>query len=85
MIKVETPTTELFMEDVIDRQPCKRHDADKGLPCWHLPDSTGFGLGAICNWRAKKAGFNNKIDERSLRLNRRPKPSKNGPKKNFKN
>lgn len=81
MIKVETPTTELYMKDVIHRQPCKRHDADKGDPCWLL-SKEGFQLGAICNWRAKKAGFNHKIDERSLRLNRR-KPSKNGP-KNFK-
>lgn len=66
----EKPTTEVFMDSVIERVPCKRHASEKGSPCWGITTSSGLGLGAVCNWRAKKAGFNHKISEKSLRLNR---------------
>jgi hypothetical protein len=61
----EVPTTQLFIPTVIERTPCKRHGADKGQPCGNLGP-----YHAICNARAKRAGFNAPISEKSLRMNR---------------
>jgi hypothetical protein len=69
----ETPTTELYLDAVLERQSCQKHDAEKGSPCWGITESSGVGRGAVCNKRAKRAGFNNKVSEKSLRLNRHKK------------
>lgn len=69
----EKPTTELFVQSVVDKVGCNKHDADKGFACWGIETSSGLGLGAVCNRRAKRAGFNHKISEASLRLHRKKK------------
>lgn len=61
----EEPSTDLFMDTIIARVHCPKHKADSGEPCW----SIGI-YGQICNRRAKRAGFNHKISEKSLRLTR---------------
>jgi hypothetical protein len=66
----EAPTTELFMEDVINRETCRRHGTDIGQACWSWHDSSGFLLGAVCNNRAKRAGFNHEISDKALHLTR---------------
>ena len=64
----ENPTSELFLQSVIDRQGCQKHGVNKGEPCGRMGPYR-----AICNARAKRAGFNHKISEKSLRLFRKPK------------
>lgn len=61
----ETPTTDRFVPSVIEREACKRHGAEKGDPCGHLGPNA-----VICNARAKRAGFNGKISEKSIRMTR---------------
>lgn len=65
----EKPTTELFLPTILDRLGCGRHKVPVGVPCFHVVRD-GFGRGAgICNYRAKKAGFNHPVDPKSLRRN----------------
>lgn len=71
--KNEKPTTELFMDAILERKACQRHDASVGDPCWGITQSDGLGRGAVCNGRAKAAGFNNPIRPESLRLHRQSK------------
>lgn len=66
----ETPTTERFLERILNRNSCGKHKADLGNPCWWIEDSFGFSKMAICNKRAKKAGFSSQINDKSLHLNR---------------
>lgn len=66
----EAPTTDKYVGVVVDRESCGKHKASKGFPCWVLENSLGIFLQGVCNRRAHKAGFNNKINEKSLRLNR---------------
>lgn len=75
-IAPEVPTTEQFVWTVVDREPCGKHQAHKGTPCWQIIQSDGMGTGAICNKRARKAGFNHRISEKSLRLSRSPMKKK---------
>ena len=66
--KNEKPTTELFMDAVLERETCRKHKADIGQPCgWMGP------YRAICNARAKRAGFNAPVRPESLRLHRQNK------------
>ena len=55
-----------FVFTIIDRQKCSRHNAPSGTPCWHIIGENGFGNAAICNKRAKSAGFVGKISRVSL-------------------
>lgn len=66
----EVPTTDLYLPSVMDRQQCPKHKAPQGVPCFHIPRVKGGYFGAVCNKRAKRAGFNAPIQERSLRMNR---------------
>jgi hypothetical protein len=68
--RTEVPTTELFMGVVIGRVPCRKHGRAEGEPCGTLGPHR-----VICNDRARKAGFNHKISEKSLRMTR-PKKSR---------
>lgn len=61
----EKPTTELFIPTVVERIFCKKHGAEKGEPCGRLGPYM-----AVCNARAKRAGFNAPVSEKSLRMNR---------------
>lgn len=63
------PTTERFMTQVIDDQPCGRHRAPRGMGCWVLHGSL-MDLAGICDYRAKKAGYRGKISESSLSRHR---------------
>ncbi len=69
----EKPSTELFLETVVTREPCGKHRAHRGTPCWILEGVSGFLLQGVCNKRARKAGFTHRISDKSLRLNRTPK------------
>lgn len=47
----------LYLETIINRTPCPRHGVPKGSPCFHLDTMNGHGNNAICNKRARSAGF----------------------------
>lgn len=64
----EKPSTELYLSTVVDREACGKHQAKAGVPCWIMESSVGFLLQGICNKRAKKAGFNHKVSDKSMRL-----------------
>lgn len=68
--KNEKPTTELFVVAVTEREECKKHSASIGWPCWGIIQADGLYMNAVCNTRARKAGFNHPIRPESLRLNR---------------
>lgn len=59
----EVPTTERFIDIVIDRTECEKHLAGiKSEPCYILPISITKGADrshnwGVCNWRARQAGF----------------------------
>lgn len=52
--------------EVIDRASCDKHRAITGKPCWQVWTLAGGKLPAICNARAKRAGFNAEINPASL-------------------
>lgn len=53
--------------------PCARHGADLGTPCWYLHISATKSLSpAVCGSRIKAAGYNGKISEESLRKSTKP-------------
>lgn len=61
------------IESIINSTACGKHQADRGVACWSVATrivesdfSERYGL-AVCGRRIKKAGFNGKIDPRSLR------------------
>lgn len=59
------------IQEIFDRVPCKRHDAQIGEPCWWIPsDSQGMYAG-ICQHRISHI-YNGQIDPQSTE-NRRPK------------
>ena len=61
---------ENFVATVMERTSCKRHGVEEGVACWPMYPVQGPPLSAICNKRAKRAGFDGKIDDKSLRTNR---------------
>lgn len=69
----ERPTTDRYLDRIIDETSCKKHEAEAGDPCWGVAELSGLGRGAVCNSRAKKAGFNHPISIHALRLNRQKK------------
>lgn len=54
------------MDLVLERSMCPKHRAKIGDPCWGIITDEGLGLGAVCNNRAKKAGFVGRISPSSL-------------------
>lgn len=70
---VEKPSTELFLDSVLERVDCRKHKVPTGVPCFHIYKTTGGYFPAVCNKRAVRAGFNAPIRPESLRLNRAPK------------
>jgi hypothetical protein len=69
----DKPTTELFIERILNREACDKHNAPLGIPCWHVNTTTEGYKPAICNERAISAGCNNKISDKSMRLNSPPR------------
>lgn len=59
------------IQSIIDRQPCQKHEAGKGVACFMLVGAQDAAHSAICNQRALKAGVNGKITEGSYRRSRR--------------
>jgi hypothetical protein len=72
----EAPTTDLFISDVLLRKPCKDHDAGLGLACFQLVTDDGVGLAAVCNRRARAAGFNASVSPQSLNRGKNQRPKK---------
>ena len=64
------------MYKVIERTVCKKHNADIGDACWPIIAHDSDILSAVCNTRAKKAGFVGQIKASSLNAKK--------PKKTFK-
>lgn len=60
-------TSEVYLPVVIERETCGSHNAQKGYPCWTLETSGGSLLLGICNKRAKRAGFNHPVSQKSMR------------------
>lgn len=54
-----------FLDVIIRRVSCKKHNADLGDLCFGLVGPTGFH-GAVCNSRAKAGGFVGKISPSAL-------------------
>lgn len=52
---------------IIERQHCNRHHAKIGFACWDIHTATGSILSAVCDRRAKAAGFIGKISDSALR------------------
>lgn len=63
--------TDGFIDTIIEKVGCTKHHAKKSQPCWAI--NSGIANSrvafAVCNFRAKAAGFKSKIDPRSLRRN----------------
>lgn len=62
-----------FIYRVLEKTGCTKHHAKKSEPCFRIPTlgKTVFVENyAICNYRAKAAGFNAKINPHSLRRSR---------------
>jgi hypothetical protein len=60
--------------NIIERQPCQKHEAGKGIACFKIPsDISDRILLAICNKRAVKAGANGKISDSSRAVKNRNK------------
>lgn len=65
------PTFESKIGTVIGATDCRKHDAEELVPCWIIADQ----FGAVCNSRARRAGFHGKISPVSLNLSNRGKPA----------
>lgn len=53
--------------EVVDGSFCGRHSANGGSPCWWIyPLSGGSRMPAVCNSRAKNAGFVGEISPTSM-------------------
>jgi len=55
------------IDSIINRQPCDKHLAPHGIPCFHMPRGNGRPgyYPGICNKRAVAAGADGKISESS--------------------
>lgn len=56
-----------FIPTVLSRKACATHNAPKGIPCFHIHKLDGGYGAAVCNVRAKRTGFNARINPSSLR------------------
>lgn len=69
----DTPSTDLFVDKVIDFTACDRHDAKEGYPCfWATAYTSDNTIQGICNTRALRAGYNGYINPRSLTRSFKP-------------
>lgn len=56
----DRPTTVTFIPAVMAASTCKKHGAAEDEPCYVLNERRG-----VCNARAKRAGFNHEVSEKS--------------------
>lgn len=61
-------TTERFVPDVLARTQCSTHMAPESVGCWGIALSNGTYSSAVCNTRAKKAGFNAPVSNQAMRI-----------------
>lgn len=66
-------TSETYVPTIIERENCGSHKAQRGIPCWILVSNDGYFLKGVCNKRAKKAGFNHPVSNKSMQSHRGPK------------
>lgn len=59
------------MDDILRTTDCRKHKASHDQPCWHLFRVTGSVVFAVCNSRARRAGFHGKISPTSLNIHNR--------------
>lgn len=52
--------------DVLDRSACAKHNAEFYNPCWTIWKLDGGKSPAVCNSRAKRAGFDAPISPASM-------------------
>lgn len=62
----ENTTFEVFIPRVVNEQPCSRHKALIGYPCYDIHTIGGDVLSGVCNKRARAAGMTGKITKDSL-------------------
>lgn len=65
--KEEAPTTQRYMEELVYRVGCEKHDALLGDFCFEAAGiASDHPMWGVCNDRAKQAGFNAPINPLSL-------------------
>lgn len=59
--------------NIMNRQPCKDHKAERGFPCYQIPSESSEALDVIgiCNKRAFHGGANGKISQSSYQKEQR--------------
>ena len=62
MFNKDVPSTATFIPQVMAASHCKKHRAAVDKPCYKILDKQG-----VCNARAKRAGYNAPISEKSMR------------------
>lgn len=55
------------IKQIVENSRCGAHGAHEGVSCWGLETSSGRVLSAICNKRAKRAGFIGQISPGAIR------------------
>lgn len=66
----ENTMTVKYMETILNRVACGKHNAVVGVPCWFvIPDASKFGmLFGACGSRTRKAGFVGTSTQDSLKV-----------------
>lgn len=52
-----TPTFTAYMDAILSRTTCKRHNVPEDIPCWSFISSSGDILRSVCDKRARRAGL----------------------------
>lgn len=55
------------IQSIVNRQPCQKHQADVGVPCYMFVGASDNLVIGICNKRARKAGATGTIQPESFR------------------
>lgn len=55
------------VKKIVESSRCGAHSASEGVSCWGIYTSSGTVLSAICNKRAKRAGYTGQITPGAIR------------------
>ena len=55
------------VKKIVASSRCGVHGATEGVSCWGIETSSGIVLSAVCNKRAKRAGYNGQITPGAIR------------------
>lgn len=67
--KIDTPTDQHFIPAAVFSTTCLKHEASRGEPCFEIPaGASRVNHYGICNTRAIQAGYDGKIDPRSMAM-----------------